>query len=68
MKHYTVCYKESASQTEKALAVVARNKVEAYDKAVYDELGGCVYSAWVDGVTHNNGNYQRFNTHEGKRF
>lgn len=68
MKQYTVMYKEYASQIEKPIVVIASNKADAYDKAVYDELNGCVYSAWVEGVTHNNGNYQRFNTYEGKRF
>lgn len=68
MKAYTVCYKEYASQKEQTIMVIANNKEEAYEKAVYDELGGCVYSAWVDGVTYNNGNYHRFNACEGLRY
>lgn len=52
--------------------VLAPNKEEAYDKAVYEMIpekeGGLPYSAWVESVTYQNGNYRQFNTFEGKPY
>ena len=71
MKTYTVKYKEYETDEPKEMVVLASNKAEAYDKAIYDKLNGAVYSAWVDGytfLTHGGYKYHKFNTHEGKRF
>lgn len=57
---------------EKGIAVLARNKADAYDKAVYDEIPKIEmqlpYSAWVTSVTYNNGNCRYFNTSEGNPY
>lgn len=56
----------------KKVYVLASNKYDAYDKAVYEEIpkieGGLPYSAWVASVTYQNGNYHRFNTFEGNPY
>lgn len=56
----------------KGIDVVAKNKADAYDKAVYELIpekeGSCPYSAWVHSVTYNNGNYRTFNTSEGNPY
>ena len=53
----------------KGICVVARNKIEAYDKAVYEAIpkaeGRLPYAAWVYRVTYRNGNHKLFNTCEG---
>lgn len=71
-KAYMVHYKMYASGEVQAVAVLAKNKADAYDKAVYEsivkEQGGLPYSAWVTSVTYQNGNYKRFNTFEGKPY
>lgn len=63
---YSVEYKLHSADEVKRICVVAGSKQEAYDVAVYDELGGAVYSAWVASVTYGNGNWHEFNTFEGK--
>lgn len=72
MKAYYIRYKMHQFGAERSLDVLAKNKVDAYDKAVYEIIpqreGGCPYSAWVCSVTHQNGNCQRFNTFEGKPY
>lgn len=73
MKHnnvYTVYYRMSFADPARFICVLASNKAEAYDKAVYEaipkEYAGIIpYSAWVSSVTYNNGNERRFNTFEG---
>ena len=54
----------------RTIDVIAGNKWDAYMKAVYEAIpereGELPYSAWVDSVTYQNGNYHRFNTFEGK--
>ena len=71
MKAYYVMYRIRGCEP-KGIAIYARNKAEAYDKAVYEEIpkieGETPYSAWVHSVTYNNGNYKEFYTFEGKRF
>ena len=66
---YTVMYKLHEADNERMCIVIAKNKVEAYEKAVFEEIPGIheegPYSAWVAGVTYNNGNYHRFKTWEG---
>lgn len=60
------------SSEEKGIAVPARNKAEAYDKATYEEIpkveGELPYSSWVYSVTYNNGNCHKFNTSEGDAY
>lgn len=71
-KVYTVHYRMHQSGEAKMVDVLAKNKAEAYDKAVYEaivkEQGGLPYSAWVTSVTYQNGNYRRFNTCEGNAY
>jgi len=69
-KSYTVEYNLDGSWDKvRSVSVLARNQADAYDKAVYEVIpeihGYCPYSAWVASVTYQNGNYKRFNTHEG---
>ena len=68
---YRVQYRLYSADTVHSIDVVAKSKADAYDKAVYDHLykqGLYPYSAWVYSVTYQNGNYKRFNTHEGKPY
>lgn len=73
MKQYTVAYK-MFFPTDKVdeIVVLANNKENAWEKAQFEEIPKkeCCppYSAWVEGVTYNNGNYKRFNTFEGKPY
>lgn len=71
-KVYTVKYRLYIADDEHFVDVLARNKEEAYDIAVYDkipaETGEYAYSAWVHSVTYQNGNYKRFKTFEGKPY
>lgn len=67
--NYYVKYKMHKVADEKGICVPAKNKADAYEKAVYEEItkieGSLPYSAWVASVTYNNGNYKQFNTCEG---
>lgn len=69
---YYVKYRIHSAAEEKGICIAAANKVEAYDKAVYEEIpkieGSLPYSAWVSSVTYANGNYKKFNTFEGKPY
>lgn len=57
---------------EKGIDLLAENKADAYDKAVFEKIpeieGECPYSAWVYSVTYQNGKYHRFNTSEGNAY
>lgn len=68
MKAYYVKYRSSGYDI-KGVQVIAKNKEDAYDKAVYEEIpkreGSLPYSAWVYSVTYSNGNCKYFNTCEG---
>ena len=72
MKPYTVKYREYKFSAEQTIIVLADNKADAYDKATYEEIPKAIgthpYSAWVSGVTYNNGNYKTFNTSEGNAY
>lgn len=72
MKKYDVEYMLYACDKVKTIEVEAKNKVDAYSKAVYklipDKHGELPYSAWVRSVVHNNGNFTIFNTFSGKPF
>lgn len=69
---YYVKYREFDTGKEKGICVAARSKAEAYDKAVYELIpkkeGSTPYSAWVESVTYQNGNYRLFNTSEGNAY
>ena len=68
---YRVKYKLHMADGVHDIDVIAKSKAEAYDKVVYEELykrGEFPYSAWVYSVTYQNGNYRRFNTHEGNPY
>ena len=69
---YTVCYKLYFADHEHKISLLAVNKVDAYNKAVYEAIpakeGTQPYSAWVVSVTYQNGNYKTFNTFEGKPY
>ena len=71
-KVYMVHYRMYKCDEEKGVVVLAKNKADAYDKAVYEaivkENGRPPYSAWVYSVTYQNGNYKRFNTFEGNPY
>lgn len=68
-KAFTVEYKLWQCGEVKRVYPLASNKEEAYFKAVFEMIpeseGHYPYSAWVAGVTYNNGNYHSFNTFEG---
>lgn len=65
---YRVAYKEYMSADVKYVDVPAKNKADAYDKAVYEMIEKSPYSAWVESVTYQNGNYRRFNNFEGSAY
>ncbi len=69
---YTVEYKLFSADKVKQISVIESNKVNAWDKAVYELIpekeGQMPYSAWVASVTYQNGNYVRFNTFEGNPY
>ena len=73
MKTYNICYRmQRLSQGCKRIDVCAKNRFEAYDKAVYETIprieGEAPYSAWVNAVTYRNGNRKEFDTCEGKPY
>ena len=65
---YTVEYRMDQFSEVRHIDILASNKADAYDKAVYEILPEMPYSAWVASVTYNNGNTKRFNTFEGKPY
>lgn len=71
MKTYHVEYR-ILGFNQRGIDVIAKNKADAYDKAVYEMIpqieGELPYSAWVASVTYQNGNYKRFNTFEGNPY
>ena len=69
MKTYYINYKMYSTDEIDGIQVLAENKEDAYNKAVYELIpeikGELPYSAWVHSVTYKNGNYKLFNTFEG---
>lgn len=70
---YTVKYRMYEADQEHEISLLALNKADAYDKAVYEQIpvneGSTPYSAWVYSVTYNNGNYKLFKyTMEGNPY
>lgn len=72
MKTYCIFYTTSQFGAAYMIDVIARNKIEAYCKAVYEAIpqktSALPFSAWVHSVTHNNGSHHVFNTFEGKPY
>lgn len=72
MKAYWIKYRAWQCATEKGIQVIAQNKADAYERAMYEEIpkveGTAPYSCWVASVTCNNGNHKYFNTFEGKPY
>lgn len=72
MKAYYVKYKMYSADEPRGIVFLADNKIDAYEKAVYELIpekeGSIPYSAWVYSVTYNNGKYREFNTFEGKPY
>ena len=70
---YNVQYKLWGVSEIRSVDVIASSKAEAYDVAVYEripekEQGEFPYSAWVNSVTSQNGNWTHFNTFEGNPY
>lgn len=72
MRAYTVEYILYDVDKVKSISFLAKNKTDAYDKAVYEIIPEIEkespYSAWVSSVTYSNGNYKRFNTSSGNPY
>lgn len=68
MRAYTVEYKEHYAGSVNRITILANSKVDAYDKAVYEAIHPIPYSAWIAGVTYQNGNHKEFNTFEGNPY
>ena len=72
MRAYFVEYKMNKGSEVEHIAFLAKNKISAYDTAVYDIIpsmkGSIPYSAWVVSVTYQNGNVKYFNTSEGNPY
>ena len=72
MRTYWVAYKMYFADQEHEICLKAKNKEEAYGKAVYEQIvskeGQTPYSAWVTSVECQNGSYREFNTFEGKPY
>lgn len=67
-RKYTVEYREHSAGEVMQVTVQAKNKTDAYDRALYEVLDDLPYAAWVASVTYNNGKTRRFNTFEGKPY
>lgn len=71
-KTYTVEYKLYSADEVHTHTLLAKNKEDAYVQATFYDIpyitGEQPYSTWVAGVTFQNGNYRRFNTHEGNPY
>lgn len=69
---YTIHYRTWKWGEEKEVFAIASTKAQAYDKAVFELIpkveGELPYSAWVSGVTFQNGNYRTFNTCDGMAY
>ena len=73
MNHaYYVKYRLYNVDKVRGISVLAKNKIDAYDKAAYEAIpkqhGTIPYSAWVVSCTYENGNCRTYNTFEGKPY
>lgn len=66
---YHIDYKLFQFDKIKTIDVAAKSKKEAYRIAAFELIpereGEYPYSAWVDSVTYQNGNFRQFNHFEG---
>lgn len=66
MMTYLVRYMMYDRDEVRWVCLAARNKNDAYDKAVYEVIPkkehSLPYAAWVHSVTYSNGNERKFNT------
>ena len=64
MKAYYVQFRLDAAGDVLGIGILAKNKVDAYDKAVYEEIprqfGHMPYVAWVKSVTYASGKCKTF--------
>jgi len=69
---YWVKYRTNHYEEEKGIDVLAKNKEDAYHKAldkIEEKEGHIPYSAWVYSTTYQNGRHQVFkNTNEQNPF
>lgn len=72
MKAYTVEYRLHEGAEVAEITIMAENKADAYDKAMYEAIpeaaGEYPYSAWVAAVTYKSGKVKTFNAHEGMAY
>ena len=72
MRAYTVGYKMHMADGERSISLLAKDKRDAYDRAFYEAIpkqeGTVPYSAWLESVTYQNGNYRTFNNFEGNPY
>lgn len=72
MNTYFIEYKMHRTGKINGVDVLAKNKADVYEKAVYETIptieGEHPYSVWVVSVTYQNGNYHHFNTFEGNPY
>lgn len=72
MRAYTVGYKMHMADGERRISLLAKDKQDAYDRAFYEAIpkqeGTVPYSAWLESVTYQNGNYRTFNNFEGNPY
>ena len=65
MRAYTIHYQLSEHGQIKEISFLAKNKLDAYDKAVYEIIPEMEkeppFYAYVYSVTYQNGNYKIFN-------
>lgn len=67
MQAYTIHYQMNKTGETKSISFLAKNKLMAYDRAVYEiipqmECGEPPYYAYVYSVTYQNGNQRFFNS------
>ena len=67
---YHIEYRRYNHDQVNKINVIAKNKVDAYWKAVdlITEKEGTPYSVWISGVTYKNGRCRLFNQFEGNPY
>lgn len=70
--YYTVEYIMSEYGNTQTVVVTARNRIEAYDEALYNYIRGIEgtlpYAAWVASVTYTNGSRRNFKSFPGNPY
>lgn len=66
MRNYEIEYKTFDADDVHRMTITAKDKLDAYYKAMYEELEELPYSLWVSGYIKKDLEFVRFNTHEGK--